>query len=244
MRRYNMPARDPAGNVDQVMTPQRFQRLRQVLARRQGDLTVLMDNVHKPHNFSAVLRSCDAVGVLEAHGVWPSPRLKPYGATSGGAGKWVRVITHRQIAAAAAHLRERGFRLVAAHNAAGAVDFRDVDYTRPTALVLGAELHGVSRDAREHAEASVVIPMLGMAESLNVSVAAATVLFEAQRQRLRAGMYGACRLDPQRYRDTLFEWAHPQVAAYCRHHGLAYPELDEHGEISGEFRLPAGTAPQ
>lgn len=218
------------------MTPQRIQRLREVLARRQPDLTVLMDNVHKPHNFSAVLRSGDAVGVLEAHGVWPQARLRPVGATSGGAGKWIRVVSHRDMAGAAAHLRGRGFRLVAADNAPGAVDYRQVDYTVPTALVLGAELEGVSDVARAHLDARVSIPMQGMARSLNVSVAAALVLFEARAQREAAGLYERCRLEPERYRETLFEWAHPEVAEYCRRHGVAYPEIDEQGEIAEAFR--------
>jgi tRNA (guanosine-2'-O-)-methyltransferase len=220
------------------MTPQRFQRLRQVLARRQPDLTVLMDNVHKRHNFSAVLRSCDAVGVLEAHGVWPSPRLRPYGVTSGGAGKWLRIVTHDDIAGAIAALRSDGFRVLVAENGPGATDYRHVDFTGPTAIVLGAELEGVSDAARDRAHAQVSIPMQGMAESLNVSVAAAILLFEAQRQRMAAGLYDRCRLEPDRACRILFEWAHPRLAEYCRRRGLPYPPLDDDGQVQGPFPPP------
>lgn len=218
------------------MTPERFARLRQVLDARQPDLTVLMDNVHKTHNFSAVLRSCDAVGVFEAHAVWPDPRLKPNHMTSGGAGKWVQVRTHASIVSAVSALKATGFRILAAHLSAQAVDYRELDYTRPSAVLLGSELLGVSEGAGRMADTHLAIPMQGMVESLNVSVAAATVLFEAQRQRLEAGLYRARRLDPQLYQRTLFEWAHPEVADYCRRHGHPYPALDEAGDIVEEFR--------
>lgn len=219
------------------MTPQRLRRLRHVLAHRQPDLTVLMDNVHKPHNFSAVLRSCDAVGVHTVHGVWPGERLRTRGAVSGGAGKWLRVVTHGDAATAARALRDDGFALVVAHAAHGSRDYRELDYTRPTAFVLGAELDGVSAPARALADAQVVIPMQGFAESLNVSVAGAVLLFEAQRQRLAAGLYERCRLDAQTQARTLFEWAHPEVAAHCRRHGMPYPAMDEHGAIDPAFRV-------
>lgn len=218
------------------MTPERFQTLRRVLSHRQADLTVLMDNVHKPHNVSAVLRTCDAVGVLEAHAVWPNPRLRPLGSTSSGAGKWVRVHTHPDTAAAVNALRQRGFQIVTANHTPDAMDYREVNYTRACALVLGAELQGVSGDAIALTDVEVVIPMQGMVESLNVSVAAAIILFEAQRQRLARGRYRRCTLDAATYRRTLFEWAHPRVADYCQRHGLEYPSLGADGEIASEFR--------
>ncbi len=122
------------------MTPQRYQKLRRVLDSRQPDLTVLLDNVHKPHNFSAILRSCDAVGVFEAHAVWQDPKLRANHLTSGGTAKWVGIRTHPDIATAVTELREQGFQLVAAHPEGDARDYRELDYTRPTALLLGAEL--------------------------------------------------------------------------------------------------------
>ena len=215
------------------MTPQRYRRVRQVLDRRQPDLTVLMDNVHKPHNFSAVLRSCDAVGVYEAHAVWSEPGLAPLHHTSGGSARWVRVAAHTNTSHAAAHLREHNFTIYAAHLSSSACDYRDCDYTAPSAILLGAELTGVSPGALELADQHITIPMTGMVESLNVSVAAAIILFEAQRQRLRAGLYDSSRLAQPLYQQTLFEWLHPSVAAFCKRRGLDYPVLDEAGEIVG-----------
>ncbi len=220
------------------MTPRRYQKLRRVLDSRQPDLTVLLDNVHKPHNFSAILRSCDAVGVFEAHAVWQDSRLRPNHLTSGGTGKWVGIRTHADITVAVAHLRQHGFQLLAAHPQGPARDYRELDYTRPTALLLGAELRGLGKTALKCADDRVCVPMMGMAESLNVSVAAATILFEAQRQRVNANLYAESRLDRARYEQTLFEWVHPSVAEYCSRHGFSYPNLDDDGEIVGPLPTP------
>ena len=213
------------------MRPERFRRLRQVLARRQPDLTVLMDQVNKPHNFSAIVRNCDAVGVLEAHAVLPERGLEMYHATSAGTRKWMRLTTHADVGAAVAHLKARGFTLLAAHLADDAVDFRQVDYTRPTAFLMGAELYGVSDAGLELADRHVVIPMMGMVHSLNVSVATALLLYEAQRQRAAAGMYDGVRVEEGEFQRTLFTWTHPELAARLDSMGLPYPPLDEDGAI-------------
>lgn len=215
------------------MTPERYKKLRRVLANRQPDLTVLLDNVHKPHNFSAILRSCDAVGVFEAHAVWGDPKLRPSRLTSSGTAKWVAIRTHPDIRAAVTALRDQRFTLIAAHPSAKAQDYRDIDYTRATALVLGAELEGLGEATLELVDTTVCVPMMGMGASLNVSVAAATILFEAQRQRANAGLYAESRLDKPVYEKILFEWAHPAIARYCRRHRFAYPALDDEGEIIG-----------
>ena len=169
-----------------MSTPKRFHRLRAVLDRRQPDLTVLLEDVQVPRNLAAILRSCDAVGVLEAHAVWPGGRLKISRPASGGNLKWLPVHKHRTLA-----------------------------------------------EALASADAVVTIPMEGMGTSLNVSVAAALMLFEAQRQRRAAGLYDAPRVDTETYNRLLFEWVHPGIAAQCRKRGAGYPELGEDGEILG-----------
>ncbi len=219
------------------MTPERFARLQQVLARRQPDLTVLMDGVHKPYNLSAVARSCDAVGVLELHAV-PADDPRPLNRqVSAGTSKWIPMHIHASTEAATLALREDGFQLVAAHTDPRSVDFREIDFTRPTAVVVGSELYGLSDAALARVDHTVAVPMVGMVRSLNVSVATAVLLFEAQRQRREAGMYAACRLEPARYASLLFEWAHPRIARRCRDLGLSYPPLDEAGEI---IEMPVG----
>ncbi|MSR35871.1 MAG: tRNA (guanosine(18)-2'-O)-methyltransferase TrmH [Gemmatimonadetes bacterium] len=213
------------------MTPERYRRLRAVLDLRQPDLTVLMDRVHKPHNLSAILRSCDAVGVLEAHAIPPQGGLDVPAASSAGSAKWVRVRRHPDAVSALHALRADGFRLVAAHPTAGARDFRSADYTSPTAFLLGSELRGLGDDALELADECVVIHMVGMVRSLNVSVASALLLFEAFRQRQVAGLYERSRLDPERHRTLLFEWAYPRLARRLAEEGRRYPDIAEDGSV-------------
>lgn len=213
------------------MRSERFHRLRAVLERRQPDLTVLMDRVGKSHNFSAILRNCDAVGVLDAHVVRPDRGLDVNHSTSAGTKKWVSVRHHPHVIEALEDLRGRGFSLVAAHPSEDAVDYRELDYTPPTAIVLGAELDGVSDDALRLSDRRVSIPLSGMVHFLNVSVACALILFEARRQREAARMYERSRLDARAFDARLFEWAYPTLAARRRREGRPYPKLGPDGEI-------------
>lgn len=216
------------------MRSERFQRIREVLGRRQPDLTVLMDQVNKSHNFSAILRNCDAAGVLEAHVVPPEKGLPLHHGTSAGTKKWVRVRLHETLPEAFTELRASGFRVLAAHPSEDAVDYRDVDYTEPTAILLGAELHGVSAEGLELADVHVTVPMQGMVRSLNVSVATSILLFEAMRQREEAGMYASSRLSPDDYERHLFEWAWPSIASKRSREGRPYPKLTEDGDLVPE----------
>ncbi len=221
------------------MNQVRYRRLQAVLDRRQPDLTLLMERVHKPHNFSAILRNCDAAGIMEAHAVPPPDGLPLHGRTAMGAEKWVGVRRHATSPAAIRHLRERGFRLVAAHPVDRALDYRALDYTGPTALVLGAELAGLSSEALELVDETVRIEMYGMVASLNVSVAAAVLLFEVARQRQAAGLYDASRIEPAERERLLFEWGYPRIAARLRERSLPYPALRDDGGIADLAALDA-----
>ena len=213
------------------MNLERFQKLARALRRRQPDLTVLMERVHKSHNLSAILRNCDAVGVLEAHAIPPEEGLQIHSHTSAGTAKWVRLVKHRTIQAAIEELKGRGFRVLAAHPGPEAVDFRKVDFTVPTALMMGAELLGLSDEALALADRQISIPMVGMAQSFNVSVATALLLFEAFRQREAADMYDESRIDPEASKRILFEWAYPRIARHCRDRGTPYPSLGDDGRL-------------
>ncbi len=216
------------------MTPQRFERLQTILNQRQPDLTVLMDNVHKPHNLSAILRTCDATGVFQAHAVHDRSRIRPRRGIASGSKKWVRLKTHQTIDEALEALQAERFQVVVADLHPEAMDYRQVDYCKPTALVLGAEISGPSKQVHAAASHIVSIPMMGMVDSLNVSVAAALILFEAQRQRREAGLYEASRLDRQLYQQTLFEWAQPVMARFYQRKKIPYPALQEDGQIIEE----------
>lgn len=214
------------------MTPERVKRVDAVLAQRQPDLTVFAENLHKPKNFSAMVRNCDAVGINEMHVSPGENSLRTHWKTSQGAEKWVYIRTHHSIEESCTYLKSKGFRLVAAHLSDEAIDFRDVDYTQPTALVMGSELFGVSDETLSFVDQQINIPMMGVTQSLNVSVACSIVLYEAQRQRQAAGMYDQCRLDDETLARQRFEWLHPVLTTYCKKHQLSYPSLDEAGDLA------------
>lgn len=213
------------------MTPQRFATLKKVLNQRQPDLTVVMDGVHKPHNFNAIIRTCDAVGVFETHYIPVTERYRELTNTGKGSQKYVYARRHETFSDISKPLKEQGYQLLAAHLSDDAVDFRTIDFTRPTALVMGAELEGLNPETAQLVDQHVIIPMQGMVESLNVSVACAIMLYEAQRQRLAAGLYDQPRLPSEIYEKTLFEWCWPRVAELCQEQGRDYPPLNESGEF-------------
>ncbi|EKE84465.1 tRNA (guanosine(18)-2'-O)-methyltransferase TrmH [Idiomarina xiamenensis] len=213
------------------MSPERYQRINQMLDQRQLDLTLCLENVHKQHNLAAVVRSADAVGVHDVHAVWHCKKSRISGGTALGSQNWVRVHKHRSIDDALQTIKQQGMQIVVTHLSDSAVDFREIDYTRPTAILLGQEKYGVSEQALAAADQQVVIPMLGMVQSLNVSVAGAVMLYEAQRQRQLAGMYQRPQLSEAERQRVLFEGGFPQFAKLCRQKRMAYARVDEHGQI-------------
>jgi len=222
-----------------ALLPRRFQRLRTVLDQRMGDLTVMMEAVDKPHNLSAILRTCDAVGVLEAHVVSLPGRPRTFNTTARGSQKWVPLHPHASIEDALRLLQGRGFRIFGTHLGVEAQDYRACDFTAPTCFLLGAEKWGLSPEAQRLVDQALFIPMGGMVQSLNVSVAAAILLFEALRQRQQAGLlprHGeGVPGGPEGYQRRLFEWTYPQLAQRCQEQGLTYPALDGEGAILREL---------
>ncbi len=215
------------------LLPRRFERLKAVLNCRMQDLTLLLENVEKPHNLSAILRSCDAVGVFDVNAVCSKTRLKTFNSTAQGSQKWVNVLDHETIDIAVKRLKDYGYTLYGTDLGKKSLDYRDCDFTKPTAFVLGTEKWGLSDSAKGLMDTSIYIPMRGMVQSLNVSVAAATLLFEALRQRQVAGMVpdNGQGLDSELYKKTIFEWAYPDVALWCKREGRNYPIINSQGEI-------------
>lgn len=190
-------------------TTNREARIDQVLSRRQPDLTVVLEDVHDPHNAAAVLRTCDAVGVLGVHAVYDReqpPKRKLARTTSASAAKWVGITRHPSIDACYRGLRGQGMQIVATALTDESVDLYDVDFTRPTAIVMGNEHRGLSAEAIAAADVVVRIPMSGMVESLNISVATAVTLFEAFRQRRAVGLYDEPRMTDVQRRQLRDEW--------------------------------------
>lgn len=214
------------------MTPERFHKLRKTLDLRQPDLTLLTDQIHKPRNIAALVRTSDAVGIHQLNMVWQKEKHRPYRGTAMGSDRWVNIVRHESMTAAIDDLQAQNYKVYAAHLSSKAVDYRTIDYTQPCAILMGNEKKGVSDCAAAKVDQHIVIPMMGMVESYNVSVAAAIILAEAQRQRQEAGFYRQVRLSNEEYKATFFRWAHPEIAKYCDDKQLLYPEVKESdGEI-------------
>ncbi len=173
------------------MTPGRTERLLSVLQKRQPDLTVVLENVSDPHNISAVMRTCDAVGVQDVYILNTRiPRHKKWGAkSSSSAAKWLTIHPFDNAEACFQTLRSRYSTILTTHLGSDAVDLYELDLTRSTALVFGNEHSGVSEEIRNLADGNFVIPQSGIIRSLNISVACAVSLYEAYRQKNKAGHY-------------------------------------------------------
>lgn len=213
------------------MTPERLERINTMLDKRQPDLTVCMEGVHKTHNLAAVVRTCDAIGISDVHAVWKSEEAEVRGGSAAGSQNWIDVHGYHKTVDAIAALKAQGMQILVTNLSVAAVDFREIDYTKPTAIILGQEKFGASDVALELADQDIMIPMVGMVQSLNVSVACSVVLYEAQRQRQLAGMYNNATLSHERRQRTLFEGGHPIFAEACQRKGLPYPTIDEAGQI-------------
>ncbi len=214
------------------MSPERFKRITDMLKLRQTDLSICLEGIHKPHNLAAIVRTADAVGVHEVHGVWHNDEPRMARGTAAGSHGWVGVNRHANITDAAKAMRAGGMQIVATNLSDCAVDYREMDYTKPTAFLLGEEKDGISQTALDLADHHVMIPMIGMVQSLNVSVAGALLLYEAFRQREAANMYdGPCDISKIERDKIYFEGGHPIMAKACKQKGLPYPQIDEVGDI-------------
>ena len=166
--------------------PRRFERLKSVLNCRMKDLTVLVEDVNKPHNLSAILRTCDAAGVFEANFISKNNLVKTFNSTAQGSQKWVKLNNHESTIGAISELRDKGFRLFGTTLNDDSIDYKNFDYSENTCFVLGAEKWGLSDELISMVDHSIFIPMRGMVQSLNVSVATSILLFEASAKKKKS----------------------------------------------------------
>jgi tRNA (guanosine-2'-O-)-methyltransferase len=190
------------------MTPERYHRLTSVLNKRQGDITIVLENVFDPHNISAVMRTCDAVGVQDIYILNTKiPRHKKWGAkSSSSAAKWLTVHQFENAAECFSSLRNRYSTILTTHLSSDAVSLHSIDFTKSIALIFGNEHSGVSDEIRALADGNFIIPQVGIIQSLNISVACAVTLYEAFRQKTNAGQYNQPSLDNVRYDELFKEW--------------------------------------
>ena len=211
-----------------MLNEKRIARIDNILSKKQPKLQVMLDNVNSSQNLSAIIRTADAVGVLD---IYYSSRedksLKIHKTITQGAHRW----THRYRVNVKDKVKflekkkEEGYQVVVTHLDERAVSFREVDYTKPTLLVMGNEKEGVSSEILAEATDVIVIPMQGMVQSLNVSVATALILYEAQRQLENAKRYETPQLEYKKreeikeawiYRDTIARRSKGKVALEFR----------------------------
>lgn len=172
----------------------RIQRFKDVIARRQPDLTVVLENVHDPHNVGAVLRSCDAVGITDVYILYTHDILIERGVdigrnASSGSVKWINIHTYTDVHECFKDIQAKYTSIYATHLGADSVPLYDVDLSVSTALVFGNEHQGVSKETLSYCTGNFLIPQMGMVQSLNISVACAVTIFEASRQRQAKGKY-------------------------------------------------------
>ena len=189
------------------MTPEREAKIRRILAQRQKGLALVLANIHDPHNVSAIYRSCDAFGVPKVHLYYTDTPFPVLGAkSSASARKWVSSIRHKNAEDLMAALKAEDMRVYATSCSAASLPVGDLDLTRPTAFILGNEHRGVDAELVPGVDGEVHIPMYGMIQSFNVSVAAAVLLAETSRQRREAGMYERSAYTEEELAALYAEW--------------------------------------
>jgi tRNA (guanosine-2'-O-)-methyltransferase len=190
-----------------MATDKRIERIESVLARRQPDLRVVLEGVTIAHNASAVIRTCDAAGILYLDLISPNPDLLEFNeAITTRTEKWLEIGVHASASECLSGLKARGFAIVATRLSDDAVPYTEPDYGRPTAFVFGSESDGISAEALAFADRVIRIPMVGMVQSLNLSVSVAVVLYEAFRQRQALGHFDRNRLEPAEFEALKAKW--------------------------------------
>jgi len=190
------------------MTPERHNRLTAVLNKRQLNLTVVLENVSDPHNISAVMRTCDAVGIQEIYILnTVIPKHKKWGAkSSSSAAKWLTIHQFTDIKECFDALRLRYDKIYTTHLSSDAVDLYDLNLTEKVALVFGNEHSGVSDELISWCDGNFIIPQVGIIKSLNISVACAVSVYEAFRQKNIAGHYDAPQISGEALEQLRTEW--------------------------------------
>ncbi len=170
--------------LEKILTPDRINRIKQVISQRIKSVTVVLESIHKGFNQSAILRTCEAFGLLNVHVIESDQTpFSPSSSISQGAHKWLNIHRYRDPLEAIRRVRAEGFQLWASYLHADAVPLSQIDFSKPVALLFGNELNGVSPSLLPHCDGNFVIPMYGFAESFNVNVSVGIALYEATTRR-------------------------------------------------------------
>ncbi len=189
-------------------TKERLEVIKKVLSKRQNDIVVVLENVHDPHNVSAVLRTCDAIGILHIYLIYHSGQEFPQlgNKSSGRVRKWMFIHKYTSVEECFTDLKKEGFSIISTHLYNESKSIFEVDLTQKIALVFGNEHEGVSNEIVVGSDTIVLIPQVGFAESLNISVACSICLYEAFRQKDILGHYSSPKLDVSEEKLILEHW--------------------------------------
>ncbi len=188
------------------ITERRKEKIVAVASTRQDSLRLVLENVHDPHNVSAVFRSCDAVGIPKVSLIYNIEKYPKIGSkSSASAFKWVEKEKFTEVEKCYQTLHEEGFTILASSLNGKPKNLYEFDLTKKVALVFGNEHRGISNEAEKFADNIFYIPMQGMVQSLNISVAAAVTLYEAMRQRMLKGLYDQ-KGNPELIERRIEEW--------------------------------------
>ncbi len=194
----------------------RQEKIDKTLLYKQPSLLLFLENIHDSHNLSAIVRSCDGVGVMELYYTHKNnEHFRTHKTITQGAHRWVNrfKVNEEDKCQFLKQKQAEGFQVVATHLGANSISFREVDYTIPTIIIMGNEKEGVSSELISQADRTITIPMQGMVQSLNVSVATALVLYEAQRQLENKGMYDTPQLSEKERKKIKSEWIYRDTVA-------------------------------
>lgn len=177
-----------------LLTEAREELFKRVISKTQFDCTVILENVHDPHNIGAVIRSCDAVGirkiyVIDTHENLIDREFKKDMSTSTGVSRWIDIVKFTSVEDGVSAVRKDFNRIVGTHLDAESVSLYEEDLSGSVAIAFGNEHQGMTEELLAHCDANIIIPQMGMVQSLNISVACAVTVFEAARQRLSKGKY-------------------------------------------------------
>jgi tRNA (guanosine-2'-O-)-methyltransferase len=194
--------------VKAIRTDRRIKKIRSVIEARQSSITVVLENIHDPHNVSAILRTCDSAGIPKVsllYNIEPFPKIGKK--SSASAFKWVEREKYKSVDECYNRLRKEGFKIYSSQVSDDSKDIYNLDFTGSTAIVFGNENRGISEEAAKFADERFVIPMYGMVQSLNVSVSAAITIYEVVRQRRLKGMYEHSDLSDEQIEKEINKWS-------------------------------------
>jgi len=192
----------------QTRTEQRIEKIKAVVSKRQPSLKIILENIHDPHNVSAILRTCDAAGIPKVsllYNIEPFPKIGKK--SSASAIKWIEKEKFKSVEECYKQLRSEGYKICVSAISEGAKDLYEIDFTEKSAIVMGNEHRGISKEAEDLADEKFYIPMYGMVQSLNVSVSAAITIYEALRQRTAKGMYDKSELNLEQIEELINKWS-------------------------------------